>query len=74
MNPTSIQLGQIATARSGDKGNHANVGVVAYTQAGYDYLLKELTARRVGEFFAGLDVPLRSLALALRDIVRRTLP
>ena len=27
----TIQLGQIAHARSGDKGNHANIGVVAYT-------------------------------------------
>lgn len=50
----NIQLGQIATARSGDKGNHANIGIVAFTQAGYDYLLEELTQQRVGDFFAGL--------------------
>ena len=54
MNAKTIQLGEIAGARSGDKGNHANIGVVAYTQAGYEFLLKELTARRVGEYFAAL--------------------
>ena len=50
----TIQLGRIAHARSGDKGNHANLGVVARNQAGYDYLAAELTADRVAEFFAGL--------------------
>lgn len=50
----TISLGQIAHARSGDKGNHANIGVVAYTPAGYEYLKRELTAPRVVEFFAGL--------------------
>ena len=51
-----IELGQIAHARSGDKGNHANIGVVAYTLAGYDFLETELTADRVADFFAGLKV------------------
>jgi hypothetical protein len=51
-----IELGQIAHARSGDKGNHANIGVVAYTSAGYDFLETELTADRVADFFAGLKV------------------
>lgn len=54
MTDSWITLGQIAYARSGDKGNHANIGVAAYTPAGYDYLLRELTAERVAEFFAGL--------------------
>jgi len=52
--PQSIRLGWIATARSGDKGNHANLGVVAYTEAGYEYLRQTLTADRVAEFFTGL--------------------
>jgi hypothetical protein len=47
-------LGTIAHARSGDKGNHANIGVVAYTPAGFAYLDEHLTAERVAEFFAGL--------------------
>jgi hypothetical protein len=49
-----ITLGQIATARSGDKGNHANIGVIAHTPRGYDYLLRELSAERVADYFAGL--------------------
>jgi hypothetical protein len=50
----TIALGQIAHARSGDKGNHANIGVVAYTREGFEFLKRELTAERVAEFFAGL--------------------
>lgn len=50
----SIRLGRIATARSGDKGNHANIGVVAFSLAGFHYLLSELTADRMMNFFAGL--------------------
>src|SRR5215471_826827 len=50
----TITLGQIAHARSGDKGNHANIGVVAYTAAGFEYLRRELTADRVQSFFAAL--------------------
>jgi hypothetical protein len=53
---TSVQLGTIAHARSGDKGNHANIGVMAYTAAGYAYLLEQLTAEVVQAFFAGLGV------------------
>ena len=49
-----IRLLRIAHARSGDKGNHANIGVIAHTPAGYDFLLRELTAQRVATFFAGL--------------------
>ena len=53
MNVT-IRLGDIAHARSGDKGNHANIGVVARTPSGFAYLQKELTAVRVAEYFASL--------------------
>jgi hypothetical protein len=51
-----ITLGEIAHARSGDKGNHANIGVVAYTPAGFAFLQRMLTADRVATFFAGLGV------------------
>ncbi len=51
---TSFTLGQIATARSGDKGNHANIGVVAKSLAAYEYLEQELTEERVAEYFASL--------------------
>ncbi|HVX14057.1 MAG TPA: hypothetical protein VHC22_22925 [Pirellulales bacterium] len=51
----TIRLSQIAHARSGDKGNHANIGVIAYTAAGYDYLHRVLTTERVAEHFAGWE-------------------
>ncbi|MEX2558662.1 MAG: hypothetical protein WD403_02055 [Pirellulales bacterium] len=50
----TIKLSQIAHARSGDKGNHANIGVIAYTPAGYEYLRSVLTAERVASHFGGL--------------------
>ena len=50
----TIKLQQIAHARSGDKGNHANIGVIAYTAAGYEFLSQMLTADRVADYFAGL--------------------
>jgi hypothetical protein len=51
----TITLGEIAHARSGDKGNHANLGVIAYTPAGYAFLQEHLTSERVGQFFARLQ-------------------
>ena len=51
---STIPLSEIAHARSGDKGNHANVGVIAWTDAGYEYLGKVLTESRVAEFFLPL--------------------
>ncbi|HZZ27261.1 MAG TPA: hypothetical protein VFE46_04575 [Pirellulales bacterium] len=50
----SIPLSKIAHARSGDKGNHANIGVIAYTPTGFQFLQSELTAERVADFFASL--------------------
>src|SRR5262245_46537321 len=51
---STIRLADIAHGRSGDKGNHANVGVIAYTPAGYDWLRRHLTAEVVGRYFASL--------------------
>ncbi len=51
----TMSLGQVAHARSGDKGNHANIGVAAYTQAGYDYLFEQLTPDLLARFFAALE-------------------
>ncbi|NIL97197.1 MAG: hypothetical protein GTO53_06465 [Planctomycetales bacterium] len=56
MNNSTISLGQIATARSGDKGNHANLGVVAYRRGGYEFLVSQLTADLVAQYFAPLGV------------------
>lgn len=53
MNET-IRLLDIAHARSGDKGNHANIAVLAYTLAGYDWLKEHLTADVVAQYFASM--------------------
>jgi hypothetical protein len=50
-----IRLGEIAHARSGDKGSGANIGVIAYTPAGYTWLREHLTAERVAAYFAAMD-------------------
>ncbi len=47
-----IQLGKIAHARSGDKGNLVNIGVIAYAPEHYATLLREVTAERVKAHFA----------------------
>jgi hypothetical protein len=52
--PTTIPLNAIAHGRSGDKGNHANIAVIAYTDAGYQWLLAHLTAERVAGYFQPL--------------------
>lgn len=52
--PATIRLGDIAHARSGDKGNHANVGVIAYTPAGYEFLGCFLTETRLAEYLLPL--------------------
>jgi len=56
MRETQIRLADIAHARSGDKGNHANVGVIAYTDVGYEFLGMILTETRVAEFFLPLKL------------------
>ena len=49
------RLLDIAYARSGDKGSSANIGVIAYTEAGYQYLLEHLSESRVGDYFRSLS-------------------
>jgi hypothetical protein len=49
-----IQLYHIAHARSGDKGDTGNVGVIARRPEYYPLLLKYLTSERVKEHFAGI--------------------
>ena len=49
-----MRLRDIAHGRSGDKGNHANVAVIAYTPAGLDWLRRYLTADAVAAYFAPL--------------------
>jgi hypothetical protein len=48
------QLIEIAHARSGDKGDTANVGIIARKPEYYPILLREVTAGRVKKHFAGI--------------------
>ena len=50
----NIRLLDIAHARSGDKGDTANVGVIARRPEYYPVLVKYLTADRVKAHFAGI--------------------
>ena len=50
-----IRLGEIAHARSGDKGTGANIGILAYNKEAYNFLYHSLTADKVAEFFVPLD-------------------
>jgi hypothetical protein len=47
-----IQLVKIAHARSGDKGDTANAGLIALRDDIYPLLVNEVTAARVKEHFA----------------------
>jgi hypothetical protein len=49
-----IRLVDIAHARSGDKGDTANVGVIANRPEWYPLLARELTRERVAEHFRGM--------------------
>lgn len=53
MNRT-IKLAEIASTRSGDKGNHANLGVVARNEAAFVFLRRVLTPALVANYFADL--------------------
>ncbi len=54
MTAAPLCLGDIAHGRSGDKGNHANIAVLAYTPAGFAWLREHLTAEVVRRYFATL--------------------
>jgi hypothetical protein len=47
-------LSDIAHGRSGDKGDHANIAVIAYTAAGFAWLRANLTADKVRQVFRAL--------------------
>lgn len=73
-----IPLSCIAHGRSGDKGNHANIAVLAYTDAGYLWLQEHLTAEKVGIYFSALGpsrvvryeaANLRALNFVLHDVL-----
>jgi len=71
-----IKLKDIAHARSGDKGDAANIGIIAYKQEDYKILRKHLTAAKVKKHFKGIcfgeverfELPnLRALNFLLHD-------
>jgi hypothetical protein len=49
-----IRLTKLAHARSGDKGDTANVGLIALREQFYPLLVREVTASRVKEHFRGI--------------------
>ncbi|HEY7683954.1 MAG TPA: hypothetical protein VH879_15005 [Gemmatimonadales bacterium] len=59
-----IQLRYLAHARSGDKGDTANVGLIALEPAYYPLLVKQVTRARVKRHFRGM----------VRDVDRFELP
>lgn len=60
-----IKLIDFVHARSGDKGDAANIGVIAFTNYGYNIINKYLTADVVKEFFKGI---------CLGNVIRYELP
>ena len=60
-----IQLREIAHARSGDKGDTANVGLIALKPEYYPLLVEQVTAERVKQHFQGV---------CLGDVERYELP
>jgi hypothetical protein len=49
-----LQLRWLAHARSGDKGNTANVGLIALEPDLYPLLVRQVTAARVARHFRGM--------------------
>ncbi|UCG65184.1 MAG: hypothetical protein JSW12_21750 [Deltaproteobacteria bacterium] len=49
-----IKLEELAFARSGDKGDVSNIGIMAKTKNIYNFLSKAITTEKVKECFAGM--------------------
>ena len=72
----TMPLYRLAHARSGDKGDGSNVGLLAYDDRGYEILRREVTAERVKKHFGAIvkgdvdryEIPnLRGLNFILHD-------
>ena len=50
-----VPLSRIAMARSGDKGEGSNVGVIARSDAAYRFLKRELTSERVRQHMRAIN-------------------
>lgn len=53
---TYFLLSDIAHGRSGDKGNHSNIGIIAYQASFYPFLKSYLTSSRVKRYFKASGV------------------
>jgi len=62
---TTVLLRDVAVVRSGDKGNHANIGVVAKSVDDFEWLRRTVTAERVASYF---------IAMGARRVERFELP
>jgi hypothetical protein len=71
-----VKLIDIAHGRSGDKGDAANIGIIAYDLDGYNIIKKHLTKEKVKKHFEGIclgkverfELPnLRALNFLLHD-------
>ncbi|HWE35437.1 MAG TPA: hypothetical protein VG406_02615 [Isosphaeraceae bacterium] len=60
-----MRLGTVAHSRTGDKGDTANISVIAFDAADYLHLERHVTAELVRDHFAGLVVG---------EVIRYTLP
>ena len=49
-----MKLRELAHARTGDKGNTANISLIAFDPRNYEHLRTHVTAQRVREHFAGI--------------------
>jgi len=49
-----LALSRIAHARSGDKGDTSNIGIIAFHQRHFPILVREVTPERVKSFFGGM--------------------
>lgn len=49
-----VQLARVAHARSGDKGDTADIGLFAYDTATYALLKRQSSAERVAAHFSGI--------------------
>ena len=49
-----VQLVRLAHARSGDKGDTANIGLIALREDVYPILVREVTSERVKNHFKGI--------------------
>jgi hypothetical protein len=60
-----MKLYDIAHSRAGDKGNTLTLSLIPFLEADYDFLCKNITAKRVKEHLKGI---------VLGDVIRYEMP